>query len=232
LKAWGFIPARGGSKSIPYKNLVKLGKISLIEKAYRTALKSGCFERIICSTEDKKIMNLCLKIGCEVVTRPQKLSGDHVKVSAVVQEFLKRQNKTLPKFIFLLQPTSPFLRVRDIKNLYNLIRKNPSANSGQTIFACPHNFHAWNQRSFRQGLVTFVAPRKRKKAFVKQKKPSHFIFGNLVAARVTKIKKGEDFFCRPSIGLVIDQYSSFDLDTKEDLLLARKIASLHRPEFN
>jgi len=231
MKAWAFIPARGGSKSIPLKNLVKLEGISLIERSYQTALNSGCFERIICSTENKKIKNHCSKIGCEVDLRPRSLSGDYTKVSEVVKEFLKRQTKTLPEYIFLIQPTSPFLRILDIKKLYQLIKNAPCANSGQTICACPHNFHSWNQRAFREGIVTFIAPRVRKRAFVKQKKPSHFIFGNLVAARVKKLLRGNDFFCAPSVGLIIDQIASYDLDTSEDLLLAEKIASLQKQKI-
>lgn len=216
MKCWAMVPARGGSKSIPLKNLVPVCGRPLIDYGVLAARASGAFERIICSTEDERITERCQTLGIEVDRRPESLCGDDTPVSEVAQEFLARTANP-PDYLALIQPTSLFLRAEDITNLLAAIRNSPGCNSGQTITAIPHNHHAWNQRVLVDGMVRFNFAEERQKAYNKQSKPKLFVFGNLVVARVEALLQGASFFQEPSAYVEIQSPYDFDLDVSTDI---------------
>ena len=86
------IPARGGSKGIPKKNLKTVNGISLIERSIRTALKSKVDE-IIVSTDDKEISEVALKYGVSLHKRSKKNSGDAASTESVVSEVINEFEK-------------------------------------------------------------------------------------------------------------------------------------------
>lgn len=219
MKTWALIPARGGSKSIPLKNLVPLAGMPLLDYSARAAQAAGCFDRILCSTDDDRIKERCRVLGVEVDHRPEDLCGDDVPVAAVARELLQRVSDA-PEAIVLVQPTSPFLRADHILQLLDAMARSPEAQSGQTITPCPHNFHAWNQREFEAGQVRFKFAAERQTAYNKQKKPKLFVFGNLVAARSAALLGGACFFAEPSVGIEVPYPYNFDLDTQADRALA------------
>ena len=111
-KVLAIIPARGGSKSIHKKNIRKLYQKPLIEYSIICAQKSKYVNRIIVSTDDRKIANIAEKAGAEVpFLRPKKLSADNSKtldVTKHVLEFLGAKESYKPDIITHLQPTTPF----------------------------------------------------------------------------------------------------------------------------
>jgi CMP-N,N'-diacetyllegionaminic acid synthase len=222
MKAWAFVPARGGSKSIPQKNLVRLGGIPLIEYGIRAAQASGRFERIVCSTEDRHIAEAAQKLGIEIDERPNELAGDDVSVADVAREFLTRQSSH-PDVLALVQPTSPFLLPEQIAKLLDEMSARPDTNSGQTIAECPHNHHAWNQREIENKIVRFRFAEERSRAYNKQKKPKLFVFGNLVAVRPAALVAGASFFAEPSCYIEIERPYDFDLDCAQDVDLAEAL---------
>jgi CMP-N,N'-diacetyllegionaminic acid synthase len=220
---WAFVPARGGSKSIHYKNLVMIGGRPLLDYGVLAAQASGQCGRIVGSTEDARIAERFAALGVECDQRPAKLATDDAPVADVVREWLTRLRNAgtvLPEILLLVQPTSPFLRPNDITQLVSALSSDPRAQSGQTIVPCAHNAHAWNQRVFANGHVSFVYAEERRRGYNKQTKPERWLFGNLVAARVTALLAGEGFFAEPAIGVPIERPYDFDLDTQTDVAIA------------
>ncbi len=220
--AWALVPARGGSKSIPGKNVVPLGGRPMLDYGVKAAQASGCFARIVCSTDDEAIAGRAQALGIEVDWRPAELATDEAAVADVAREFLSR-HAVQPDILALIQPTSPFLRPADVQALVAAMDGRPDCNSGQTICPTPHNFHAWNQRLFEDGAVRFMFAEERRSAFNKQRKPKLFSFGNLVAARPRALLAGMDFFAEPSAGVAIEWPYNLDLDTPQDLRLAEAL---------
>lgn len=107
----GLIPARGGSKGIPRKNLVDLAGKPLIAHTVEAALKSKLLDRVILSTDDEEIARLGLQLGVQVpFFRPPYLSADDSPIIAVVRhavENFELQEGYKPTAVVLLQPTSP-----------------------------------------------------------------------------------------------------------------------------
>lgn len=105
------IPARGGSKGIPKKNLTLLGGEPLIAYSIRAALRSRHITRVIVSTDDTEIAGVSRSLGAEVpFLRPARFAADNSNMVDVFQHVLARLNEQhyVPEFTVHLFPTSPF----------------------------------------------------------------------------------------------------------------------------
>jgi len=220
---WGIIPARGGSKSIPLKNLAKLSNRPLIEYVIKAAQACSSVDRIVCSTEDERIRGFCLEQDIEVHNRPKDLAADDTNVLDVLVHFLlecRAKEGSLPDGIVLLQPTSPFVLPSHIDTCVNVIRNDSTANSSQTVTKFSHNFHAYNQRAIEDGHVRFIFAEERKRHYNKQTKPELYIFGNLVVVRSKALLQSKEIFAELSIPHIIPYQYALDVDGPEDLELA------------
>lgn len=104
------IPARGGSKSIPRKNVKPLDGKPLIAYTIEAALGSKIVDRVVISTEDEEIANLTQGYGAEVIMRPMELATDSAPTEPVLEHvvnYLKEVERYEADVIVLLQPTSP-----------------------------------------------------------------------------------------------------------------------------
>jgi CMP-N,N'-diacetyllegionaminic acid synthase len=215
------VPARGGSKSIPKKNLSLLAGVPLLDYGVRAAQAAGCFSRIVCSTDDQEIADHASRLGIEVDRRTAELASDEARVADVAREFLGRAPEgQRPDVLALVQPTSPFLLPEHCRDLMEMIGRDPGANSAQTVTAVVHNHHALNQRILGGPYVSFRYRDERAQAYNKQRKVPHFVFGNLVAARTAALLDGLDFFAEPSVALVIPRHYDLDVDSFSDLEIA------------
>ena len=111
------IPARGGSKKLPRKNIRLLNGRPLIYYTIKAAQKSKYLERIIVSTEDKEIAEIAKRLGAEVINRPRELARDETPTLPVLQHVihhLEEKENCRPDVIVILQPTSPLRTPEDI----------------------------------------------------------------------------------------------------------------------
>jgi CMP-N,N'-diacetyllegionaminic acid synthase len=111
MKILGLIPARGGSKGIPKKNIKILGGKPLLEYTVKTALESKLLSRVILSSDDSEIIKIAENLGLEVpFIRPKNLAQDDTPSISVIKhalEFYKTQNEKFDA-VCILQVTSPF----------------------------------------------------------------------------------------------------------------------------
>jgi len=219
-QAWALIPARGGSRSIPLKNLVLVGGRPLIEYVTLAARASSRITRIICSTDHRDIARVCQEHGVEIHWRPPELSGDDVPVVHVLTQLLQEiqsREGNIFSLVCLLQPTSPFVLPEHIDTAVEMLEREPSADSVQTVSTFPHNFHAYNQRIIEGGVVKFKFPRARAIYYNKQAKPVHYMFGNLVVTRTRMLMENSDVFGQHSLPYVISAPYAADVDEPQDL---------------
>lgn len=225
MRVWGLIPARGGSKSIPMKNLVTLADRPLIDYAACAALASGSLERIICSTDETAIAKRAIELGVEVAWRPLDLASDEAKIDRVAQDFLMGFGNSIhPDAVLLVQPTSPFLLPEHIHELLDAFSALPQASSIHNAVSVPHNMHAWNQRILDEnGRVKFLFREERNRGRNKQDKPRLHVFGNLIAARTSVLLEGKGFYAEPVHAIEIKEPWNFDVDGPQDLLIAEML---------
>src|SRR5690606_38380639 len=113
------IPARGGSKSLPRKNVLPLGGIPLIAHTIRAAQAAKCVSRVAVSTEDSEIAEIARQYGADVVKRPMELAtDDSTSESALLHslDYLEANEGYLPDILCFLQCTSPFTAPEDIRS--------------------------------------------------------------------------------------------------------------------
>ena len=133
MKIIAIIPARGGSKSIPNKNIKKLNGIPLINYTIKNCLKSGIFDYIIVSTDSKKIYNKVKKFKKILIFgRNKSISKDNSKTEGVVTNVLNKLRPLKnykPDWIFITEPTSPLRSKATLINAKNILLKNKKINS-------------------------------------------------------------------------------------------------------
>ena len=132
MKILGVIPARGGSKGVPEKNIKLIGGIPLIVHTIKASIKSN-LTKIIVSTESEKIANISESYGLKIpFVRPNNLTSDTAKSIDVVKHALNEmENIDNIKYdaVMMLQPTTPFRTTKNINDAISLLIKNEGADS-------------------------------------------------------------------------------------------------------
>jgi CMP-N,N'-diacetyllegionaminic acid synthase len=131
------IPARGGSKGIPRKNLIELAGKPLIAHSIEHALHSSRITRVIVSTDDEEIAEVARRYGAEVpFLRPAALSGDlstDLEVFEHALEHLQGQEGYVPELVVQLRPTSPVRKVNVVDAAIDALLAAPSADSLKSL---------------------------------------------------------------------------------------------------
>jgi CMP-N-acetylneuraminic acid synthetase len=216
------IPARGGSKGIPRKNLAICGGRSLLHWTAEAALQSNVIDRAILSTDDQDIAEAGLALGLEVpFLRPADLAGDAALMLGVMQHCLaelRRAGETV-EAIVLLQPTSPFRRAHHVRESVARFR-NTLAQTLVSVVAVPHRFVPEGQMRETDGLLSPYfgggigkTQRQAKELLYARNGPAVLIVRSSVLD--VGLLYGESI-----VGYEMDELSSLDIDTPEDLRLA------------
>jgi len=133
------IPARGGSKRIPRKNIKEFCGKPMIAWSIEAVLKSGLFDRVIVSTDDPEIAAVAVSLGVEIpFVRPAELSDDHTGTSEVIAHAIKwiRQQGFDPDHVCCIYATAPFISSDDLYRGFKLMREN-SADFAFSITSYP-----------------------------------------------------------------------------------------------
>jgi N-acylneuraminate cytidylyltransferase len=158
------IPARGGSKSIPRKNLKLLGGHPLIAGASAAALQADCNPRVVVSTDDDEIAAVARDYGAEVpFMRPAELAGDRTLDLPVFQHallWLEEHEGYRPEIVVQLRPTSPFRPDGMVDEAVRILQSHPHATSVRGIVPSGQNpykmWHTAGDDPMRPMLVTEI----------------------------------------------------------------------------
>ena len=223
---WGLITARGGSKTMPLKNLTPFVGRPLIDFQILAARSSGSFGRILCSTEHQAIAARCETLGIEVHPRPGHLGADNTPVMDVVADLLADINEregAVAECIALLRPTSPFLLTEHIRWSVNALLADGGAGSAQTAVPCPENHDAVQQQIIDDGVIKFRFAAERAAVGSGQKADKHFVFGNFLVFRSLAALAQRTPFAQPSIPIEIPFAQGFKLSRPDDVKLGQAL---------
>lgn len=155
------IPARGGSKSIPRKNIVDFGGHPLIAYSIAAGLAAETVSRVIVSTDDEEIAAISRRFGAETpFLRPAEHAGDHtpdLPVFIHALSWLQEQQGYKPDIVVQLRPTSPFRKVRHIDQAVYRLLERPEADAVRTVcvpFQNPFKMWRLGPDGFMQPLGT------------------------------------------------------------------------------
>lgn len=134
------IPARGGSKRVPRKNIKLFCGEPLISYSIRTALETGLFDSVVVSTDDDEIADIAKSYGANVpFMRPESLSNDHAGTWAVVKhaiEFFSESAQT-PDYVCCIYATAPFLQPDYLTNGLELLKAQPEKGFAFSVTTFP-----------------------------------------------------------------------------------------------
>lgn len=226
------IPARGGSKSIPRKNLAPLCGRPLIVYTFQAAKESRVLDRVLLSTDDEEIAEVGWQHGIEVpFLRPAELAHDDTPTLPVIQhavKFLEDTEGCRPDYVVILQPTSPLRRGCHIDEALQLLAES-GADSVVSVVEVPHNFSPVSVMQIVDGRLKLFLDAG-EPILRRQDKPKVYARNGpavLAMTYETLIVKdslfGDD--CRP---YVMSEQVSVDIDTPFDLNLASLLLSRSR----
>lgn len=220
IKNLAIIPARGGSKGIPGKNIRIFHGKPLIAYAIEQTKEVGLFDRIIVDTDDNKIAVVARKYGAEVpFLRPKELAGDKSSVIDAVLLLLKRLKEKQsyePNIITILQTTSPLREIDDIKKCWESIQ-NPEIQSVCTICEThPRLYHLDGQGRL------ILANKIKGKSTNRQAWPAGYLLNGCMVymIRTSEFLKTKKFINHDTHGIICPRWRSIDLDHIEDWVLA------------
>jgi len=223
-----FIPARGGSKRIPAKNIRALAGKPLIAWTIAAANESGCFDRIVVSSDDERILEIAGKCGATADRRAEHLSGDRVRFVEVLDEYLRR-SENVGKFerVVVLLPTCPFRSAADIREAIELQARNPDAFvvsiNGYEFppeFACDFDV-ATAKLSLRQPEVYARSTQSQ------SVNPAFHPNGAIYVGPVTRFLETQSFYAMPVLGFLLPPERALDLDHPHQWEIAEQLALKH-----
>ncbi len=228
IKSIAIIPARGGSKRIPKKNIKSFYGKPLIYYAIKSAIKSNCFERIIVSTDNKQIARISKKYGAEILfMRPKKLSNDKASTRAVTIHCIKFLQNLRVKFDYVCQiyPTAVLMNYKNLKKGLNLI-KSKKYNFVFGVSEYPYPI----QRSFKivkKGGVKMKYPRFRYKSTNNLEKNYHDA-GQFYIGHKNSFLNYKPMFGLKSFPIIIGKSDAWDIDDTEDWKIAKSLYKLKK----
>lgn len=214
------IPARGGSKRIPRKNIKPFGGKPVIAWSIKAALASGCFDHVIVSTDDDEIAEVARAHGGEVpFIRPPELSDDHAGTIPVVAHAVNwmAQEVGSVEFACCLYATAPFVQAQDLRQGLEVLQR-----SGAQYAFTVTNFAAPIQRSFRitgqQRIEMFNSAQFNSRS--QDLEEAYHDAGQFYWGRADAWLSAIPLFSQASTPIVLPRYKVQDIDTLDDWLRA------------
>lgn len=209
------IPARGGSKGLPGKNILPLCGKPMIAYTIEAAKQSKYIDRVIVSTDDQNIADIALQYGAEVpFLRPDFLASDTAQAVDnyiyTIERLSKEWNTPIEEFV-VLQPTSPLRIVEDIDGAIEMfMEKKADSVISYTPEAHPVRWHKYldENNAFVDIFDTTIANRQ-------DLKTSYYPNGAVYVFRFSMIKERK-YYTDKSYGFVMPRVRSVDIDYKED----------------
>ena len=214
----GLIPARGGSKGIPRKNLATLGDESILARGVRLLNQAGC-EQVWVSSDDDEILRVASTTGAGSIVRPHQFSDDTASTESVILDSIDQLKLKSQDLIVVHQITSPFLSVASVRQCIKKLIDTPSLNS-VLVGSVEHSFQ-WEE-----GEAGEWDPKNHSREYRPRRQELKTIIresGGVYVSRVSAVLQYSSRFPAPTFCIPISFLESLDIDTPEDLEVARII---------
>lgn len=226
MKWLGLIPARGGSKRVPGKNIRPLGGQPLLAHTVRPALASGIFDRVIVSTDSSETAVIAREFGAEVpFLRPPELAGDRspdIDWIRHLLETLREQGEWYDIFA-ILRPTSPFRTVETFRRARRCFEAHPEADSLRAVEPCrQHPGKMWTEQGgFLRPLLDDGGANPPWHSSATQSLPPVLAQNASFEIAWSRVPLEHGTIAgKKIVGFHTENYEGFDINSAEDFLLA------------
>lgn len=220
MKRIAIIPARGGSKRVPHKNIKMCGGAPLISWSISAALRAGVFDNVFVSTDDADISKISLSYGAEVpFLRPFELSSDAAQMLPVLLHLINELAFKDDTQIVLLQPTSPLRHSHHIRKACEIMGAN-QLNGVVSVCEIAHIYHPDKLMRLNDGFLEPVT--NLKESQFSRHTLETFYHRNGPAILVTNAHNIRKNILYPAnmFPYIMEQESSIDIDTSTDFKIA------------
>jgi len=221
-KIIALIPARGGSKRLPDKNIRLLQGKPLISYTIKAALQTRLVDRVIVTTDSAKIASVARRHGADIpFIRPKKLASDTAKTIDVLLHAVRYVEKTdqHPDIIVLLQPTSPFTQPKDIEHAIKTLR---ATKTNSCVSMCSVSEHPeWMFTIHRHHAYPFIKSNNLQKRSQELSK-LYTLNGAVYAIRTDFLMQQKKIIDTKSLSsIIMPRERSVDIDTAYDFAIAQ-----------
>jgi len=213
------IPARGGSKGLPQKNILPLAGKPLIVHTIEAATTCPLIERCLVTTEDAEIKKISQAAGAEVIDRPAELALDNTPTEPVIKHALEYLVKAdyNPQYFALLQATSPLRTGHHLECCLQAFWKSGAASAVSVTEFELHPYKGF--KYINDELVPLFG--REFLTMPRQQLPTAVCHnGAIYLGQTEKFLNEQSFFIEPVFPFLMDKTVSIDIDTAEDLLMA------------
>ena len=213
------IPARGGSKLLPRKNVLPLAGKPLIVWTIEAGLKSRYIDKVIVTSDDDEIQKISLEAGSKIIKRPHKLAKDNTNLNDVIKHVINILEEQYD-IVMVLQPTSPLRKAEDIDNALEIMDQ---VKAPAVISVCkankPLNWH------FSVKVDGTLKPILQNKIISnRQEYESTYIpNGALYISKTEYFKITNTFYNDLTIAYIMSQEKSVDIDSQLDFVIAETL---------
>jgi len=214
------VPARGGSKRLPRKNILDLNGKPLIAYSIEAGLQSKYIDKVIVTSDDEEILNISKEFGADIIKRPDELASDTATSFDAIKHTIENVDKY--DYIILLQPTSPLRSAVQIDEAIELF-KTKEANAVVSVCEMDHS-PLWSntlpQDASMQGFLRDEVLNKRSQDLEKY----YRLNGAIYICKTDKLLEEKSFFLKENIfAYVMDRESSIDIDEEIDFKIAEAL---------
>ena len=217
------IPARGGSKQVPRKNLRRVGGVPLVERAVRAATAASGVDLVVVSTDDAEIAAVATAAGARVIARPAEIAGDKASSESAVLHALDELERTGVQVgtVVFVQATSPFIPTSGIDEAIELI----GSGRFDSAFSA-HETYGFLWRRDEDGAAEAINHDASHRPLRQEREPHYFETGAFYAFDAAAFRvSGHRFFGR--IGIVeVPEQTAVEIDDAQQLAMASAVADL------
>ncbi|MBU4525054.1 MAG: acylneuraminate cytidylyltransferase family protein [Desulfomicrobium sp.] len=229
----GLIPARGGSKRIPGKNVKLLGDLPLIARTIQAAIASTTCSDIVVSTDDTEIADIARKFGATIPgLRPPHLATDEATSVDVALYELDRHEKAHGPVdgLLLLQPTSPFRTAESIKKAVTLFEMSQGCHAVVSVSKAPVH-PAWCFRLNKSGMEPYLG-RDNLERRSQDLESAYSLNGAIYLISPLQLQNGHSFLPKSAVPFVMESiHEALDIDTEDDWMMAEFFINFMNSKF-
>ncbi len=218
------IPARGGSKQVPRKNVQRVGGVPLVERAVRAASSADGIDLVVVSTDDGEIAAIAEAAGARVVRRPAEIAGDTATSESAILHALDalEDDGTPVDVVAFLQATSPFIPSDALAAAVAEVR----ADRADSVFAA-HETYGFLWRDDEQGAAVAVNHDAAHRPRRQDREPHLLETGAFYVFRADGFRESRHRFFGRIRAARVPEWTAIEIDDADQLRIARALAALH-----
>jgi N-acylneuraminate cytidylyltransferase len=218
------IPARGGSKGIPNKNLAEVNGQTLVSRAITCAVQSGAVDFVVVSSDDRSILEAATVAGAIAIQRPADLASDSAAIEDAISHALQKfsEDHPTPTTLVLLQPTSPLRQPSTVRDAVRLFTENGCVGSVFGVIEAEH--HPYKTLIATDATVQPVGTIGDLSRSRQELPKAYRQSGSIYVVAVQDFLANNSLFVGPVRWIEVSSEEAIDVDTPADLEAVRQAA--------